>query len=422
MDTTTRRNLAKPSKTAPDTRYLQRIGNRWYARIPVPNKLRKEMGPYYRKALDTSDINEARKRRWDVLEAARAKFARAAGKGAVGKADAEASYATFRAKLRDEVGPPVVVNALDGEEMLNPNLDNLVDELEEAGALENPEMRDALRDHVRGQEPVSETLKSYLEANPKRSKTTEANYNTTVKLWQEKHKDRPIYGVTRKQAVEWLEEVAEGKARDTVKRYATVMSHLWAWAHRKEEDPPKNPFEGALKGIGKKGRATESYGFYDDEELKRAYAAVANDDELRPVFLISVYTGFRLDECLRAERETLNGVECFVLKAGKTHNASRVVPVHPKLKGVVAPKDAKASTLSVRYGRLMRAIKMPKGKTFHSLRKAFTTALERAGCPEAIAARLVGHAPLGITYKIYSKGQEAKELKKWVERVKLPVG
>ena len=60
-----------------------------------------------------------------------------------------------------------------------------------------------------------------------------------MKLWKAKHEDTPIYGVTRKQAIEWLEEVSEGKARDTAKRYATVMAHLWAWAHRKEEDPPR---------------------------------------------------------------------------------------------------------------------------------------------------------------------------------------
>lgn len=36
-----------------DTRYLQRIGFHWYARIPVPNRLWKEMGPYLHKSLDT---------------------------------------------------------------------------------------------------------------------------------------------------------------------------------------------------------------------------------------------------------------------------------------------------------------------------------------------------------------------------------
>jgi integrase len=292
--------------------------------------------------------------------------------------------------------------------------------LEEEGA-EDSERARAVRDYMAGRETVSETLASYLEGNRKRNATTTKNYETAVKLWKAKHGDRPIYGVTRKRALEWLEEVAEGKARDTVKRYATVMGHLWAWAHRREEDPPRNPFENLLKAIGTKGRAAQSYGHYDDDELKRAFAAVADDDELRPAFLTSIYTGFRLDECLRAERREMHGVECFVLANGKTDNAARVVPVHPKLRGVSVPEGAKASALSVRYGRLMRSIDMPEGKTFHSLRKRFATALERADCPEAIAARLLGHAPLGITYGIYSKGREAAQLLEWVERVCHPV-
>ncbi|MGX5736054.1 DUF6538 domain-containing protein [Bosea thiooxidans] len=405
-----------------DTRYLQRIGSRWHARIPVPSKLRPQMGPYLRKSLDTSDLREAQERRWDFLTVAKGRFAKALKKGkpAGGLSEAELSYAAFRAKLREEVGPAIVVNAFDGEEMRNPDLDALVERMEERG-VESREVWRAVGDHVKGLDPVSETLKSYLEGNPKRNATTAKNYETTVKLWQGVHGDTPIHGVTRKQAIEWLEGVAEGKAKDTVKRYGTVMSHLWSWAHRKEEDPPRNPFDDLQKAVSTKGREGVSHGHYSEDELKRAYAAVADDDELRPVFLISIYTGFRLDECLRAERQTLNGVDCFVLKSGKTDNAARVVPVHTRLKDVVAPQGVKSSALSVRYGRLMRDIQMPKGKTFHSLRKAFTTALERAKCPEAIAARLVGHAPLGITYKIYSEGLKATELRRWVEKVKHPV-
>lgn len=411
---------AKTSSTK-DTRYLQRVGSRWYARVPVPNKLRGDLGPYLRKSLDTADLIEARKRLWDVVPILRAKIAKHEAKGRPeGLSEADLSYAAFRAKLA-EAGPPVVVNALDGEEMTNPNLEALYDRLEETGAIDRPEVADALRDNATGREPVSETLKSYLEANPKRNATTTKNYETTLKLWKAKHKDRPIYGVTRKQALEWLEEVSEGKARDTIKRYATVMGHLWAWAHRKEEDPPRNPFDDLLKAIGSKGKETESYGFYTDDELKRAFAAVANDDELHPTFLISLYTGFRLDECLRAERRDVHGIECFVLSKGKTDNAARVVPVHPRLKDVVAPQGAKASALSVRYGRLMRDIEMPKGKTFHSIRKAFATALERADCPEDIASRLVGHAPLGLTYKVYSQGRQAAQLKSWVDKVRFPI-
>ena len=77
---TPRRRHPTPTGSA-DLRYLQRIGSRWYARIPVPNQLRPDMGPYVRKALGTSDLSEARHRRWDVLELARADFDKRLKKG-----------------------------------------------------------------------------------------------------------------------------------------------------------------------------------------------------------------------------------------------------------------------------------------------------------------------------------------------------
>jgi integrase len=85
------------------------------------------------------------------------------------------------------------------------------------------------------------------------------------------------------------------------------------------------------------------------------------------------------------------------------------------------PTGKKAVNLSVTFGRKVRPLKWGEGKTFHSLRKCFTTALERVECPEPIAARLLGHAPLGITYKVYSKGREAAQLQEWVEKVSFPV-
>lgn len=425
--------VAKQNKSTRETQYLQLIGTRWYARVPVPNRLRPQLGPYLRRTLGTSDINEARKRRWAIVEWAQRQFAEEEAKVRPGRlTKAEQSYNAFRAKLR-EIGPQIVTDAA-GNEMFNPTLDALVDRMEEQAVFaKHPELGEALGDHVKGRERVSETLKDYLADNPKRNATTVKNYEKTVALWIEKHGDRPLNDVTRAQAVEWLGELAEGRARETLKRYATVMGHLWEWLHRKEADPPQGPFKGILKRIGGKGRALEGHGFYDNEELQRAWAAVSGDAELRSVFLLALYGGFRLDECLRLQRQTLEDeearedgappvmVDCFVLEGGKTRAASRALPVHPRLHDIVPPTNAKASALSVRYGRLMRGIKMAEGKTFHSLRKSFTTALERVGCPQETAARLVGHSVRRLTYGVYSKGHGTVALRTWVEKMRFPI-
>jgi hypothetical protein len=99
--TSIRRFEARPAKTSPtkDTRYLQRVGSRWYARVPVPNKLRSDLGPYLRKSLDTANLTGARKLLWDVVPLLRAKIAKHEAKGRPeGLSEAELSYAAFRAK------------------------------------------------------------------------------------------------------------------------------------------------------------------------------------------------------------------------------------------------------------------------------------------------------------------------------------
>lgn len=215
---------AKPSQSNQDTLYLQRLGQRWYVRVPVPAHLRKELGPYLRKALGTGDLTEARKRRWDVLPVLKARIERHLKRPAAAPVDPDDhSYEAWREKLREEVGPATFINGFNGEEMDNPALDAVKDSLQ---GIEDGPAVDAVRDHIAGIETASETLAAYLEVNPKRSATTTANYQTTVKLWVRVNGDKPLHQVTRKQALDWLEKVGEGKAKDTVKRYATVMSHL----------------------------------------------------------------------------------------------------------------------------------------------------------------------------------------------------
>ena len=414
-----------------DLRYLQRLGARWYARIPVPSHLRKEMGPYVRKALGTGDLREAQMRRWDVMEAARAEFARrdAVGKKPVGKSrhPGEATYEAFRARLK-AAGPAEFVDEETGERTENPAFDAAVDALEAAilrTADEPPaDLLHAVHDELAGREPVSALLKDYLAHNPKRSATTAANYETTVRLWIEHQGDKPIHRATRKAAVEWLDKVGQGKARDTIKRYATVMSHLWEWSHRLEDVPPASPFSKLQRAAVQRGKAAESYGIFDAAELRAVFAALSIDPCLKAVALTSLYSGMRLSECLAAERLTVEGVECWQLDGGKTTNARRLIPVHPALASVAIPRTIPASTLSVRFGRLMKTVRLedgkplPEGKTFHSLRKCFSTALEQAGCPEVIAVRLLGHAPISMSYRVYSAGRQAAELKEWVERVR----
>jgi hypothetical protein len=59
-----------------------------------------------------------------------------------------------------------------------------------------------------------------------------------------------------------------------------VMGRLWAWACRKEEDLPCNPIDDLLTAISTEAKETERYRVYTEDELKTAFAAVANDGYL----------------------------------------------------------------------------------------------------------------------------------------------
>ena len=206
---------------ANDRRYLKRIGNRWYARIPVPNRLRPKLGPFVQRALGTADLGEAKRRRWDVMEEARALFARHSQGTAADPTVAHGqSYEAWRQQLKT-FGP--AAETRHGDTVTPPEIDRLMDRLTAEQAGEDDPRVLAVRHHIEGLPVVTETLADYLEHNPKRNPTTETNYRATVRQWTEINEDRPLAGTTRRQALEWLDQVGEGKARDTVKRHVTVV-------------------------------------------------------------------------------------------------------------------------------------------------------------------------------------------------------
>jgi integrase len=304
--------------------------------------------------------------------------------------------------------------------MMNPTIDAVIDEVEAYRGPDKAERVEALQDFIAGRETVSAILASYLEANPKRSPTTAANYRKAVDLWIEKHGDRPLRGVTRRKALEWLEEVGKGKARDTVQRYATVLSHLVDWDCRMDETPPLNPFKDIVKGLGKKHNGgRETYHPFTGDELKAVFKALDGRDDLKAAAMVSLFSGLRLSEVFKVVRMKVDGVDCYVLPdgQGKTDNAARVIPVHPRLADVVIPEGLKASAASVAFGRKLDSLKLGDGKVFHSLRKNFAGALEHMHCPELTAVRLLGHSPISISYRVYSKHRDAAALREWVEKV-----
>ena len=118
-------------------------------------------------------------------------------------------------------------------------------------------------------------------------------------------------------------------------------------------------------------------------------------------------------------------------KRAKNENARRIVPIH---KDLLEPlKEFKKSNIGFPHGspnvysklfaRKKKKIINPHNElsrqySFHSIRSNAATNFERAGVPEGIAARVIGHSTTGTTmsFGLYSDGvtytQALKEINK----------
>ena len=78
----------------------------------------------------------------------------------------------------------------------------------------------------------------------------------------------------------------------------------------------------------------------------------------------------------------------------------------------------RSNAIGKRFGRLKTELGHGKQQVFHSIRKTFTTELERAGIPENIAADIVGHEKQTMTYGLYSGGSSLEQKRNAIRQIK----
>jgi integrase len=276
-------------------------------------------------------------------------------------------------------------------------------------------------------------------------------HRKVYRLFVEHCGDLPINAVTRATASEFLTNVgAERKLLNrSLNQYAVTLSAAFAWMIKTGRLEGANPFA----GLG--GLPVPKGGWvpYNDRELAKLFGSELFsrpiDKPLPWVMLIGLYSGLRLNEICQlkvADLRKEHGVWLFDIKEGdgqilKTHSATRLVPVHselvtagllkyarglpadgwlfPSLKGI-GPDAKRSWYLGQRFTHYRRGLGIERERlTFHSLRKNFTSALDRAGVPQADAAALLGHSR-GFSWDVYSSGPGLKDFKtlwrKWFSR------
>lgn len=224
----------------------------------------------------------------------------------------------------------------------------------------------------------------------------------------------------------------------TIQRHFSDLSVFWKWARDEEEFETPNPF--AEHRIAK-SLTQKSYLPWHIEDLRQIVELMEHPFDKLPIY-IAWYTGSRLGECLSVRPEDIyEGTDeiteekLWVIsikpddaerkyfseedKSAKTENARRIVPIHKQLleplqefkQSNLGFPHARPNQYSKMFARKKQKIVNPHNQlsrqySFHSIRSNTATNFERAGVPEGIAARIIGHSTTGATmsFGLYSDG------------------
>jgi integrase len=170
---------------------------------------------------------------------------------------------------------------------------------------------------------------------------------------------------------------------------------------------------------------------YSVIDLQNIFNSKDLDDEIKDFCKIAIYTGMRIGELIELTKDNIikeDNYEFFKINDGKTENAKRMVPIHPKIKSIVKYRlslcnkylffDGNKNAIDKRINKNLRKIIIDTNKTFHSFRKNFTSKLYATSPKEESFIKvLIGHSiKQNITLSIYGSVQH-KQLVSMIKKV-----
>lgn len=207
------------------------------------------------------------------------------------------------------------------------------------------------------------------------------------------------------------------------------------------DDPFQVPtaYKRSKKANAKTINKKESWLPFTKVEVEKLHATTLSkgDSELGNLIVIAAYSGARIEEICSMKKDFIDTDEqTFTIVDAKTQAGNRVVPIHPNIKELVSELLTKSNNdylfgeltenmygnrsnaIGKRFGRIKKELGFDKRHVFHSIRKTFTTELERAGITENLAADILGHEKPRITYGIYSGGSDLNQKRKAIQKIK----
>jgi integrase len=383
--------------------YLQQLDGRWYVRVKVPRTLQGRLrNTHVRRALGTSDLNEANRRKWPVI--------------------AKIQRELDRLRHGLDPAPPAEIHAVVLPARLTRPL------------LSETETLDSLVDR-------------WLEGADYLAQTKQQHRQAYSELRAFLGGDRLPSELSTQMAVEYVEEHLRPSdwAYNTKRRKLDSLSALWDWLAMRQIVPrTANPWRGFK--LGTKKTASTSLRRkrpYVDDELLRLFARRPAYPGLDDVMVIGLLTGMRLDEICSLRfadvQPDAGGFWLHVRKA-KTRAGVRALFVSHELGVQILARrwraDSSADTqlftefsgggydgklswaVSKAFGRHRTKCGLTGETDFHSFRRSFITLLENFSVDQVRIARYVGHELPTLALAVYSGGSTARTMKETASHVR----
>ena len=423
-----------------DTTNLKRRGETWYARYPVPRRLRATFGKSeVLRSLNTTSLSEARRLRHRVLHEIQEEVSRA-----VLAAQISPGTAQFIVETAREARALVKRGEIDEENAelsVDVAVENYIEKLaRERGVDEDghpdvteTESRALQLAHkiMRGDEPalLEDQIRAHLaEEEPRVTAGALEDKRRRLEEFARWAGNIEVATISRTLAGRYVQEVIQ-TSRLEPKSRQKWLSWLNAFGDYLEtyRYVEVNPFMKLGKRMKEstRGGVKQTPRPWTPVEYQKLIEKLPAGSPLLPLALISGYSAMRIDEIANMRLEHVTA-DAFRIVVGKNKNSVRVIPMHPVLVPVIdrlrqtsddgylisgllpGGRDNKRSHFASKYfGRFIRA----NGFTdpllnFHGLRRAWTQRAETAKVPESTCNLIDGHARQNLSYGLYSDGPD----------------
>jgi len=233
-----------------------------------------------------------------------------------------------------------------------------------------------------------------------------------------------ITDVDRKAARIFLQTYAEGHTPKAIKNLIAAVSSLYA-------------FHGFDASVWKDhklyaGKENTDRGVWTDDEVRQLIEAASTiDPRMADALTIAAYTGMRRQEIANFRYDKAKDQIVVEAAFSKTKDSMRRIPCHPAAREAVqrfTNDRLSIHMLSSRLPQVIEAAKVekeikidgkPHKRDLHAFRHTFASKLAEAGADEASIARLLGHAPSGVT-RMYSNKVDPESLRPTLELLRYP--